>query len=468
MPLGACRLNRRILALMAGLCASVNFIACGHGKPTNPPSGLTERVLASQGVTTNVTFGGLVIINGYDDTIPRLAPIGAGSSPGLMAISPSRNVVAAFDASSNKVYAVDTSTEKDIGNVQLQGATVSMAVPTSAYVGYAAVPSATVSGYNFIGAVDVMNFSTGGVTTIAVPSAQWVFSNSTGTQLLVFSNGSDSITVLTPSAATPPVDLSCIPNPANPTNPTNPAVCQIVAEPAGSRPVFAIITGSTAYVMNCGYECGGVTSGGQPAQPNVAVFDLNSLTVTNTINVNGATWGLLNGTTLYVAGNGTPTGPLCSSLTNSINPTTAATYCGTLDVVNLTTMLDPYLNSPSTEIAIPDGYHDRMDFTSDGQLFVGSYNCTNIGNVTSPSGEVRGCLAIYNTNNNTLIIPPDNGDVGGFQGFTTRYIEYVAEGGNLRVYDTITDTLYINSQYLPTGSIDVVGYVGDVKAIDFF
>jgi hypothetical protein len=462
MPLGACRLNRRFLALMAGLCASVNFIACGGGKPTNPPSGLTERVLASQGVTTNVTFGGLVIINGYNDTIPRVAPIGAGSSPGLMAISPSRGIAAAFDSSSNKVYAVDTSTEKDIGNVQLQGPTVSLAVPTSSALGYAAVPSATVNGYSFTGAVDVMNFSGGTPTTIAVTSAQMLVSNSTGTQLLVFSNDSDSITVLTPSAASPPVDLSCV------TSPLNTSVCQMIAEPQGSRPVWAIIDGSTAYVMNCGYECGGLTSGGQPAQPNVAVFDLNTLTVTNTVNVNGATWGWLNGTTLYVAGNGSPTGPLCSSLTNSINPTTAATYCGTLDIVNLNTMTDPYLNNPSSEIAIPDGYHDRMDLTSDGQLFVGSYGCTNIGNVTSPSGEVRGCLAIYNTTNNTLVIPPDNGDVGGLQGFTTRYIEYVAEGGNLRVYDTTTDQLYINSQFLPTGSIDVVGYVGDVKAIDFF
>jgi hypothetical protein len=462
MPLGACRLNRRILALMAGLCASVNFIACGGGKPTNPPSGLTERVLAAQGVTTNVTFGGLVIINGYDDTIPRLAPIGAGGSPGLMAISPARNIVTAFDASTNRVYAVNTSTEKDIGSVQLQGATMSMAVPTSAYVGFAAVPSATVSGYSFSGAVDVMNFSLGSATTIAVPSAQWLVSNSTGTQVLVFSNDSDSITVLNPTAAVPPVDLSCI------TAPANPAVCQIVPEPAGSRPVYAVINGSTAYVMNCGYECGGVTSGGQPAQPNVAIFDLNSLTVTNTISVNGATWALLNGSTLYVTGKGTPTGPLCSSLTNAMNPTTAATYCGTLDIVNLNTLTDPYFNSPGTEIAIPDGYHDRMDLTQDGQLFLGSYGCTNIGNVLSPSGEVRGCLAIYNTVNNTLVLPPDNGDVGGFQGFTTRYIEYVAEGGNLRVYNTTNDVLYINEQYLPTGSIDVVGYVGDIKAIDFF
>jgi len=452
-------LKKRILALVVGLCAALNFIACGGGARTGPPSGLTNRVLASQGVTTSITFGGLFLINGHNDTLPRVAPIGAGTSPGLMAISPSRGLVAALDAATNNVYIADTATEKGIGVVRLQGPTSSMVLPTSSPVGYAAVPAATVSGYTFIGAVDVMNFAAGSILTIAVPSAQTVVSNSYGTQLLVFSSGSDAITALAPSAAAPPVDTSCV-NPA-PNNPPN-AVCTIVEDPRLSRPVYAIISGSTAYVFNCGQECGGTQ------QASIAILDMGSLTVTSTIPVNGATYGLLNGSTLYVAGNGTPTGPLCSSLNSKINPTTAATYCGTLDIVDLTTMTDPYFNSLSTEIAIPDGYHDRMDLTTDGQLFVGSYNCTNIGNVNSPSGEVRGCLAIYNTNTNSLVIPPDNGDVNGFQGFSTRYIEYVAEGGNLRVYDTTIDALYINSEYLPTGSIDIVGYVGDVKAIDFF
>jgi len=38
----------------------------------------------------------------------------------------------------------------------------------------------------------------------------------------------------------------------------------------------------------------------------------------------------------------------------------------------------------------------------------------------------------------------------------------------LRVYDTNTEKLLINSDFLPNGTIDIVGYVGDVKAIDFF
>jgi hypothetical protein len=164
-------------------------------------------------------------------------------------------------------------------------------------------------------------------------------------------------------------------------------------------------------------------------------------------------------------GKGTPTGPTCASLTSAA--ATAATYCGTLDIVNLTTMSDPYYNSPATEIAIPDGYHDRLDMSANGQLFIGSHDCTNVGNVGNPSGEVRGCLAIYNTTNGAVIFPPDNGNVNGLQSFTSRDIEYVAEGGLLRVYDTTKNVLLIND-FVPQGTINIVGYVGDVKAIDFF
>jgi hypothetical protein len=80
---------------------------------------------------------------------------------------------------------------------------------------------------------------------------------------------------------------------------------------------------------------------------------------------------------------------------------------------------------------------------------------------------VRGCLSIFRTQDNSVLIPPDNGDVLGLQGFTSRNVEYVAEGGALRVYDTNKDILLIND-FVPQGSINVVGFVGDIKAIDFF
>lgn len=476
MFLGECRLKHRVLVVASVLCALLNLAACGHKSSGNSstsstgtsstgssgngsaPSGITNRVLVSQDVTSATSFGGLVLINGTIDILARSSPIPAGNSPSLIAISPARNLVAAFDLSSNNVYAISTSTEKSIGQVLLPGPTSSMVLPNSNPVGYAAVPSANIPGFPVLGALEVMNFSSGSLTTIAVTAAQTVVANNTGSQVLVFSNDSDSITLLNPADAIPPVDMSCFPN-LDPNPPQNPPICRII--PGFDRPVFAVVNGSTAYILNCGAECGGT-------QASVQTLDLNSLAVGPPIPVNGATWGYLSGTKLYVAGDGTPTGQLCSSLTNKVDAKTAATYCGTLDIVNLSTMTDPYFKNPAAEIAIPDGYHNRMDMSGNGQLFVGSKICTNIGNINNPVGEVRGCLAILDTNTGKVVIPPDNGDVTGLQSFTSRDVEYVAEGGNLRVYDTLTDKLLINPDYLPLGTIPVVGFAYDVKAIDFF
>jgi len=442
MSLGACRLKRRILVVIVGLWAGLNLVSCGgsSGTPSVP-----ERVLVSQGVTSAQAFGSLVTLNGLNDTIAPVAPLSAGSAPGLMAISPTRNIVMAFDQGSNSVYAVNTAKESSLGHVQLPGPTSSMVLPTAASIGYAAVPDATVNGYSFVGAVEVMNLSGGSIiTTIAVTNAQTVVSDLTGSQLLVFSNDSDSLTVLSPGIAVPPVDTSCFTNLSN-------GVCAIV--PGFSRPVYGIISGSTAYILNCGLQCGG----SQPA--SVAVFDLGSLTITNTIPVDGATWAFLSGSMLYVAGTPPPPTPGANTCTGGLQ--TAATSCGRLDIVDVGSM------TVANTYIITDGYHDRMDMSSNGQLFVGSHDCTNIGNVNNPSGEVRGCLSILNTTTGKIVIPPDNGDVNGLQSFTNRYVEYVAEGGNLRVYDTQSDSLLLDD-YIPQGTIDVVGYVGDVKAIDFF
>ena len=454
--LGACRLKNRILVLLVGLWAGLNLISCGSTK-SGPPSGLKQRVLASQGVSTTTAFGGLWFVNGQNDTIARVSPLGAGNSPGLMVLSPSRNVVFSFDANANTVYANDTVKETAIGHVGLPGPTTSMVVPTADPTVYAAVPTATVNGFTFQGAVDSMNFTTGSLLTIAVPNAQNVFSNSNGTQLLAFSADSDTVWVLSPGAAAPPVDTNCVTNFPN-APPPNP-VCTMVLDSGFSRPVFAIVNGSTAYILNCGFQCGG-TINGQPAQASVAIFDLGSLTITQTIPVDAATMGFLSGSTLYVAGTpvtpGSPSNNLCPSSQN-----TAATNCGILDIVDLGSM------QVTSSAFITDGFHDRMDMTANGQLFIGSYLCTNIGNVNNPNGEVRGCLSIYHTADGSVVIPPDNGDVTGLQGFTTRNVEYVAEGGQLRVYDTTKDILLIND-FLPQGNINIVGHIGDVKAIDFF
>ena len=440
MFLGACRLTKRILALAVGLWSILNFASCGYSAPKTHTSGLTERVVASQGVSSATAAGGLYLIDGVNDTIARVSPLSAGGAPGLLAISPTRNVLVAFDASSTTVFAVSTVSEASIGSVRIQGPTSSMVVPLASPLAYAAVPSAVVTGFAFQGAVDALSFSNSSLLTIAVPNAQTVVANDNGSQLLVFSNDSDSVTVLAPTVAVPPVDTSCYSTTPNP-------VCTVVT--GFDRPVFAVVSGNTAYILNCGPQCGGV-------QASVAIFDLSSLTITSTIPVDAATMAFLNGSTLYVAGT-----PASSANNACTGQTTAATFCGRLDLVDLSS------GTVTSSAVITDGFHDRMDMTANGQLFIGSHSCTNVGDVNNPNGEVRGCLSIYKTADGSVLIPPDNGDVLGLQGFVSRTVEYVAEGGALRVYDINKDILLIND-FVPQGSINIPGYIGDVKAIDFF
>ena len=124
MSLGACRLNRRILILLVGLGPIFGLMACGgYNNNRSYNTNVKNRVLASQGVSTPTSFGGLRLINGFNDTIVPAAPLSAGNSPGLMALSPTRNIVTAFDANSNTVYAVDATKGNPIGSVKLPGAT---------------------------------------------------------------------------------------------------------------------------------------------------------------------------------------------------------------------------------------------------------------------------------------------------------------------------------------------------------
>lgn len=441
MLLGASRLKRVALVLVVLVLAGISFLSCGYSSSYyKPPSGLSTRVLASQSVSSPTALPSLVIIDGQNDTLPRAARISAGSSPGLMAITPNRTTLLAFDSVSNSVGIVNAQRESFTGSIPLGGPTTSM-VALSTGSGYAAVPSATLIG-SPPGAVVVMNTTAGGVTaTIGIPNAQTVVSSPDGTHLLVFSSDSNLVTVMSPLLV----------NTGNQVT---------VTVPGFDQPVYGVFSadGSTAYILNCGPECGSTS-----ASASVQTLNMTTLAVGPPLAVDGATIGWLSGSTLYVVG--TPKASVSSPApNNSCPPTTNAKTCGRLDIVDLGSM------TVTSSAVITDGYHNRIDMSVNGQLFIGALTCTNIGNVANPQGEVRGCLSIYNTTNAAVVIPPDNGDVTGLQSFTTRDVEYVAEGGNLRVYNTLIDALLVETtnNITETGTIIITGQIIDVKAIDFF
>jgi hypothetical protein len=430
-------LTKSALLSVALMVACFGLASCGGSAatPTAPgPSRLSTRVLASQSVSSPTAFPDLILINGEDDTLPRASGVSAGSSPGLMAISSNRATLLAFDSVSNAVNVVNTQKESLTGSIQLGGATTSM-VALETGSGYVAVPAASFESGPPPGAIEVMNLAAGGLTaTLSVPGAQTVVASPDGTHLLVFSNDSDVITVIYPLLV----------------NSGTPALATVQGC-AGCRPAYAVFSAdsSTAYILNCGPECGGAS-----ATASVQTLSMTSLALGPTVAVDGATIGWLSGSTLYLVGNSTANNSCAGQ-------TTAATTCGRLDLVDLGSM------TVTSSVVITDGYHWRIDMSINGQLFIGSHTCTNVGNVNNPQGEVRGCLSIYNTSNGAVVIPPDNGDVTGLQSFTTRDVEYVAEGGNLRVYDTLIDSLLLDD-YIETGTITITGYIIDVKAIDFF
>lgn len=320
----------------------------------------------------------------------------------------------------NTAEAVANNGTSVVGPISLPASTESVVIAQDSATAYAALPGAEVLGQPR-GAVVKISLISGSIqATLPIPAAHFLALGPDGNNLLVFSDNSNSVTL---------IDTVLIGTNNNPV--------QLIG--GFDRPVWGIFAdNNTAYIFNCGPECpGGVAAG-------LTTLDVGSLAPGPTVPLSGATYALLSGGLLYVSG--TPPHTACP-------PGTAATTCGTLNIVDVNSMK---LRN-ATPILITDGYHNRMAMGSNGQLFVGARNCTSIN-----SGEVRGCLAIFNSNTSKVIVPPQIGDATGIAPIPGRNVVYVCEGGVFQIFDTTTDQLLVQ---LPR-AIDVVGYCIDVKVVD--
>ena len=365
----------------------------------------------------------------HDKLSPFSISLAAYGPPGMMVLYPNKRFTLVYITAINSVVSIDNQLESVALNGQnaipalpLQGPTQSIVVNADNSVGFAAIPSVSVMGQP-PGIVQVLSLGTGTTAAVLpVPDARFVFASHNGDRILALGNSLDPVTNTNQIAVIAPALLGT----------TDPRT--FIA--GFDHPVSAIISSddTTAYVLNCGPECGGTTA-------SVSVLDLNTNTVTSTIPVAGATTGFVNGSTLYVAGS--PTSQACGS-------GTAATKCGTLTAIDTGTLV------ASPPVVISDGYHNHIEITSNGQLFIGATNCTNI-NVTG--GEVRGCLSIYNIGTGSVNVAPHNGDVTGIAPITNRNIVYVCENGTFFIYDTTSDMLQATQ-------VDVIGDPVDVKLVD--
>ena len=455
-------LKRTPITLAVLIAASLVMASCGNSV-TNPnqavTSGLSFRVFVSNPLQPATGGGGIPVLNIVNANTDQLTRFTVGVSsqlpqPGLMALSPDRKFTIVFSAANNVVSTVDNINEslavsgsRSIPAINLPGFTQSMFVGPDNASGYAAVPSALVSGQQ-PGAVIRMNLGVGTVSaTVSVPGVRYIVQSHMGSRILAMDSSSNTVTLIAPSLIgtnSDPRTLICADGTA--AAQYDPTLC--AANPPTPRfdhPAWAVFSAddTTAYIFNCGPECNGTAA-------SITIFDFNTNTATTTIPVEGATFGLLSGSTLYVAGT-PPTPPGINSCAGS---TTLATTCGRLDTIDLGS------NTVTGSSIISDGYHSHMEI-ADGQLFIGASHCTNINIAPSGGnpGEVRGCLSILNTANANVVVGPVNGDVTGIAPITGRNVVYVAESGEIQIYDTSTDALQ-------SKQVDIIGQAIDVKLVD--
>lgn len=424
---------RRALSLSLLLLAtSLLLLSCGSSSNTGGGTGtkLKFRALVSQDVNTGSISASLQVIDAEKDVRGLVAPISAGATPGMMVETPNLNFTLAFSTQGNTLAFVSNSAQSTSGAVTLPGFTESIAVSPDSQTAYAAVPSASPGVGQPQGEVEVISLSNGTVTAqLAVPAVRYLSISNSGSRILAFSDNSDSLAVITPSNIG--------------------TVDPVVTFVGGFyRPVAAFFASddNTAYVVNCGHECGGTPIGGVEA--SVQTLDLTTNTPGAAVPVAAASVAMVNGTTMYLAGTPVPAA-LCTG------QTTVAASCGLLTVFDLPSMT--VINS--SNIVITDGYHNRIALGADGQLFVGARTCTEIIPVNA-GDEVRGCLSIYNTQTGAVVVPPANGDVTGIQPIANRHVVYLVQGGELQMYDTTTGKLQATQ-------INIIGQAVDVKTIDF-
>ena len=294
-----------------------------------------------------------------------------------------------YDPTSFTMTFITNSTETSAGSVTLaNSAPMAVYSPDSTKI-YVPVPAAAVTNAR-LGEVQVITATTSTASAaitnfFPVPSANSVAISPDGNKLLVFASNSDNMYFIDLTATAPTA----------------------VAIPGFARPVNAFFSSdsSTAYVINCGPECGS-TAG----PPSVMRFNIASQTITATVPVGGASVGLMKNNNLYVAGY--PGGST-----------------GTFDVVNVGSMT----RTTANPIAIGDGSHTTMAMSNNNKMYIGAVTCSNTS---------VGCLSIVDLGSMKLDgVGQPLGAVTGLQSIPNRNTMYTIQGGYLYIYDTTTGDL---------------------------
>lgn len=217
------------------------------------------------------------------------------------------------------------------------------------------------------------------------------------------------------------------------------------------NPIKAVFSpdGSTAYVLDCGPECGGATAGVTAIPITQSSLNTNTsgakgiaLVAQSNIAVpGGATNAIFNGNTMYLAG-------------QQLQPD--GLFQGFLSI------LDTQTSQLTGSFGISDGTHNKMIFGDENTLWIGSSQCLageTYKKAQATGGTMYGCLTMFNTATNSVTLDSYKGDATGIAAVTTLNKVYTAEGGQVYIYNTSDMSQRDNSNVTVGGTAADVAYM---------
>ena len=380
-----------ITMLAVGCAAGHNTVSSNPTNPTPTPSPTptvsptpTPTPSASPRMMVSDSTGSVIVVNAQTDVITHTISV---PSPGKLVSAGGTTLIQSTLASSLSIF--DNASETVRFTVPLPALAVDIALTPDGSTAWVAENNGTVQVVNtLIGQIGL---------TIAVPNVQRLVMGPQGTRVLAFDTQAITFNVMIPSST----------------------LAVIVGDPTLDHPANAVFFADDQnfQLLDCGLECGGTHAG----VAGVALNTPGGPFISTPLVVSGATVGLRNGNSFFVAG----------------SPATGLD-AGTLQIINDTN------NAVSSPLSIADGSHSLMVLASNGRLYIGSHGCT-LG-VPNAQNFRQGCLDIFDTN--TLAVTPillpslrPNGDVTGLALVAGRNVIYVVQGGEVDIFDITTNAV---------------------------
>lgn len=376
---------------------------CGGYNPPTAPTATPGVASAKKRAFVVNQFGSAIDVVDSQNDLTTPSVLSVNFSPDSILVLSAKKKSLVHSTNGAEVL-IDNPTETVQGTVNsFPGPSESILATPDSLFAYAAIPS--------LGKVYKMDLTTQAETAIPadpalLPGVRRIAITHNGNTILTFSDNNNTVSFIDRTSSD-----------------------AVSAPLAGfDRPYTAVFSSddATAYVLNCGAECGGVAA-------SIAVVNMSTKTITNTFHVRAATVAVTDSTNLYVAG------------------TDPATNLGRLDVMNLSS----FAVTP-VATAISDGLHTTMALAANNKLYIGSKACSNSG------GQ---CLSVYNTSSGSAAILTGNstypavGDVTAITPIVGRSVVYVVQNGLLVIYDTATDAPQATQ-------LTLIGKVVDVKEVD--